>query len=139
MKKSYIILLFTVFACASKTEHEKVLQENESLKLKLYRKQKEIDSIKLDKEIESILNSKQKEYSKEDVRMVLFNYYKFYERDMVFRKELITKIDKNIFEISLEEGTKSLVKKSNSDVFWNTAVYRLTIINDSKYNIDRVR
>lgn len=139
MKKAGLILLLITFSCVSKTEHDKVLKKNQILSQNLKRSQKIIDSLTLEVDFMNLIRKNAQDYTIEHANKILKDYFSFYERDLAYRNVKINKINSSTFEISLEEATKSLIKESNSDVFWNHTVYKLKINSDTNYNMDRMR
>lgn len=73
-------------------------------------------------------------YDEGNALVCLYDYYEFYHADYTFRNEKIRRVSNNVFYISLQE---CLDKKEfkESDFFWSSKVFVLTIHSSKKYTI----
>lgn len=84
-----------------------------------------------DKKHNSNLNSEEKE-----VIDFLQEHYDFYDRDHIFRKPLVKKIDTYNYEVSIEECTNKDPFK-NDDNFWNAKIVKISRDENGKLQMGK--
>ena len=144
MKKAFYLIFATVlfFGCVSQSEYDKLQEENKKLKEKnsiqfarIALLTSELDELEREKEKAQIEKNRIKWYSDDQALNYVKDYYEFYNTDNKFRNVKIRRVTDNEFRVSLEECTKK-ASFSNDDFFWNARVYRLTIDNKGKYDMN---
>ena len=135
--------VLTFSGCVSKSDYEKVKNENDSLTIEI--KQLKIDINIVRSENQTFREEKQKleekkrqasYHSEEEALRLVKDYYEFYDADQTYRNPRVRRISNNSFRISLEECTKK-GSFSDDNFFWRSTVVRLTISEDGKYDFSR--
>lgn len=134
---SIICLSFILTGCVSQPEYDRIKNENAALKSQIENLEAELYIIKPRYEayvIAEMQRNARKQYTNADALDYLTDFYKFYARDMIFRKPIVRQIDDNRFEVALEQCVNKPEFKNNN-FFWQSMVHSLTINDDGTYKI----
>jgi|688.fasta_scaffold1349640_1 hypothetical protein len=139
MKRLIYILTLTAFTfsgCVSKSDYEKLKQENETLTIEINQLNIKINTLTIEKEEMEEKKRIAALHTEADALKLIKDYYEFYDADNIYRKPKVRRVSENVFRISLEECPRR-GEFSNDNFFWRSTVIKLTIYEDGKYDVIR--
>jgi len=138
-----IITAFALTSCVSKSDYEKLKQENQALTIEAKQLNVRIDNLTIENnELLEYKNEQEEKkriaslHTDEEALSLVKDYYEFYNADNIYRNPKVRRVSENVFRISLEECTKKGGFSDNS-FFWRSTVIRLTIHENGEYNAIR--